>query len=97
MKSLKKRWKALNLGGAAKAPPLHEVSPKTLLEVSKDLRKIGLGALVAGAGGIFAAGGGLIASLTAVLLLAFGAVIWAGGVVLDATARHAEKVANKES
>ncbi|WP_075881896.1 hypothetical protein [Vreelandella massiliensis] len=95
MKSLKKRWKALKLGGA-KAPPLH-VPPKTLLEVSKDLRKIGLGGLFAGAGGIFAVGGGLVSAITAILLLLAGALVWVGAIVLDAAARHADEVAKKES
>lgn len=95
MKALKKHWKALNLGGA-KAPPLHEVDPKTLLEISKDLRKIGLGALAAGGGSIVLVTGASLGPTTAILLLIAGALIWASGIVLDALARRAAKVDDKE-
>lgn len=96
MKSLKKYWKALKLGGA-NAPPLHEIDPKTLLEASKDLRRIGLGGLATGGGSIVVAGGASHGPAFAALLLAGGAVVWVGGIALDALARHAEKATNKEA
>ncbi|WP_193059252.1 hypothetical protein [Halomonas sp. 3A7M] len=58
---------------------------------------MGLGVLGTGAGSVLLSGSGLTAFFLTLLLLGAGALIWVVAIVLDAAARHADEVANKES
>lgn len=87
------RWRVVKARWLDKPPTL---LPDTLVEMAKDLRKVGLGGVTAGLVALFNPTGTLPLALAALLLVA-GALVWAGALLLHDVGLRAKKAKKSSS